>query len=68
MTSLFMLIALVEQANLWLKSEKKFKTVTINTATRVVSDRFNLAVTVTYVFNHLRYVRKIWLIITRSRI
>ncbi|KAH7675715.1 SH2 domain-containing protein [Dioscorea alata] len=63
MTS-FMLTSLIEQANLGLKSDKGFKSVAI---ARAVSERFNLAVSDSHVFNHLRYVRKFWLIIKKIK-
>ncbi|KAH7655487.1 hypothetical protein IHE45_18G014000 [Dioscorea alata] len=54
MTS-FMLTSLVEQANLRLKSDKCFKNVALNAVARVVSARFNLAVSDTHVNNRLRH-------------
>ena len=66
MTS-FMLRALVEQANLGLKSDKRLKSVAITAVARVVSVRFTLAVSDTHVNNLLWHVRKIWSIIKKIK-
>ena len=61
------LASLVEQANLRLKSDKRFKSIAINANASTVSAKFNLEVSDTHVNNHLRHVRKIWLIIKKIK-